>query len=333
MTTAACADSSTVTPRRTNPDAGPAYRDGGRADGTLDGGHAADGAVDPSDASTGSDAGQPWNGIVRNGFLQSDGLKSWSQDCDLRDDGTLDCDASTHPFTEYATPETVLAALDDGQHVGSRYAFAYVAAGVRRVRNGFMQSDGRKSWSQDCDVRDDGHIDCTAALSPFTMATTPDHVLAFLDAGQHVAGRYLFTYIAGGEQRLRNGYVQSDGLKTWSQTCDMHPDGGIDCEAALHPFTVYATSPDLIARLDPGQSFGCRYTFSYRPPTGQRLRSGFMQADGRKAWSQDCDIASDGALDCDVATHPFGAYALPAPAIAGLIDPDQHLSWRYLIAR
>lgn len=194
------------------------------------------------------------------GFLQSDGAREWVQACNAPASGPLACDPQTSPYQAVALPPLGLT-LDAGTHVAGRYQFAYTANGVVRVRNGYVQSDGRRTYSQDCDVAATGALDCDISTHPFTAFNLPPASITPA-SGTTISDRYAFTFYANGSLKLRNGYVQSDGAQAWSQTCDVSMSGAFDCDVATHPFTAFPMPPTGVTP-DGGTSLTHRYGFTY----------------------------------------------------------------------
>lgn len=194
------------------------------------------------------------------GYLQSDGAREWVQTCAEPATGPLTCDPVTAPFTSVALPPTGLT-LDSGTTIGGRYAVVYLVGGVPKVRNGYVQSDGRRSFSQDCDITATGALDCDATTHPFnSFAMPPTGITPAI--GTFISDRYTYTYFVDGALRLRSGYIQSDGTQSWSQNCDISPAGVFDCEVIAHPFTAFPL-PSGGVIPDAGTTLTHRYAFTY----------------------------------------------------------------------
>lgn len=248
---------------------------------------------------------------LRNGFVQSDGKAAYSQTCDLDPAGTLDCTLATHPFATFALPPSDLS-LPAGVTIADRSVYVYRSPSGPRLVTAFLQSDGKTEWVQTCALPS-GALACDPATSPYTAVAMPPPGLT-LDAGTHVAGRFGYPYVADGKLVVRNGYVQSDGARSYSQTCDIATDGSLDCDPTTHPFTALALPPSGVT-LASGTTIADRYTFGYVLGNSLVLRSGFIQSDGAQAFSQNCDVAASGQLDCALATHPFTTFAMPPTGV------------------
>jgi hypothetical protein len=252
--------------------------------------------------------------LLRNGFVQSDGRKSYSQTCDLAADGTLDCAIVDHPFSSFGLPPADLP-LPDGVGVSDRTVLIYRRAGTTKTTlvSGFLQSDGQKEWIQICDAPSTGPLACDPQTSPYVAVALPPPGLT-LDAGTHVGGRFGFVYLVDGVTKVRSGYVQSDGARSFSQDCDVDDDGALDCAPATHPFTALALPTGGIVP-DAGTHIGDRFTFTYWDGASQLLRNGFVQSDGARSWSQTCELDGRGGFDCNLDDHPFTAIPLPPSGI------------------
>ncbi|MBN2360900.1 MAG: FAD-dependent oxidoreductase [Deltaproteobacteria bacterium] len=189
---------------------------------------------------------------LRNGFLMAGGAESRSQDCGIDAAGRQ---SNCGPFTSYPSPTGIGA-------IGGRYAFVYSASGIQKVRLGYVLADGSASHSMTCDLAGDGTTSNCTALTGYPLPPTGSGIV--LTPGQKISDRYTFVYRAAGAQKLRNGFTQSDGLKSWSQTCDIDSAGNQDCAIATHPFTEYAQPPPGVVPAA-GTSANHRYEFTIDP--------------------------------------------------------------------
>jgi hypothetical protein len=240
--------------------------------------------------------------LVRIGYVQSNGTKSWSQTCEISGAGVQDC--TVDPFATWSLPPSGVVP-DAGSFISDRYAFVYRQGGGKKLRNGFVQSNGAKSWSQTCDIDGAG---TTSNCSAFTSYGPPAGITP--DAGQSLNARYAFVYTAGGVQKLRNGFVQSNGAKSWSQTCDI--DAATGTTTGCTAFSTWALPPAGITP-DAGTFISDRYGFVYRVNGQQKLRNGFQQSNGTKSWSQTCDV--DGATGATSNCSAFQQWSGPPEGV------------------
>jgi hypothetical protein len=189
---------------------------------------------------------------LRNGFLMADGAESRSQECDIDAAGRQ---SNCGPFTSYPAPTGIGA-------IGGRYAFVYNASGVQKLHIGFVRADGSASHAMTCDLAGDGATSNCTSLTAETLPPTGSAIV--LTGGQRISDRYAFVYRAGNAYKLRNGFMQSDGLKSWSQTCDIDSAGTPDCTTATHPFTEFVQPPPGVGPAG-GTSANHRYEFVIDP--------------------------------------------------------------------
>lgn len=197
---------------------------------------------------------------LRNGYVQSDGTQSWSQDCDIGANGVIDCAPAAHPFKHYALPPASLT-LGEGVSITSRYTYVFEASGVLKFGNGFLQSDGAKTWFQSCDIADGFALHCDPGTHPFQARESPPKAIS-LDPGTTLSCQYTTTYRASGKQVLLNGFMQSNGLKSWSQRCEIDDTGNLNCDVSAYPFQQWALPPKTI-QVDAGHVLRCRYAIAY----------------------------------------------------------------------
>ncbi|MBL8619775.1 MAG: hypothetical protein JNK64_00695 [Myxococcales bacterium] len=262
---------------------------------------------------------------LRNGFVQSDGAKAHSQTCDVAASGVLDCTTTTHPFAAFALPPSGLT-LPAGARIADRTIVVYrTPTGARRLLTAYLQADGAREYVQSCAMPATGPLTCDPATSPYVAVALPPAGVT-LAPGTHVGGRFGYAFVADGRIKVRQGYVQSDGTRSVSQDCDVAADGALVCDPATHPFQVVALPPSGVTPAA-GTVIRDRYTYAFYADGVPKLRSGYVQSDGAQSWSQNCDVAPSGALDCDPVTHPFAAFAQPG---TGLVpDAGTVLDHRY----
>lgn len=251
--------------------------------------------------------------VVRHGYVNSTGTMSHSRNCAVMADGSIDCSQATVIQTDLTT---IGITPDGGQHIRDRFGTSYLVGSSQKVWLGYLQSDGLKEWSIVCDIPDGAAINCSAPAHQMVMTPLPPMGLT-LPAGGQIHGRYAYAYQDGGALKIRNGFIVSDPpnstTRAYSQTCDVKPDGSIDCDPTSHmfggPFTVPYT--EIGGALDAGQLITDR--FMYVTPGGTKgllLTSGYVQADGKKSFAQKCDLdPTNGMLGC--AMKPYETEPLP----------------------
>lgn len=247
---------------------------------------------------------------VRNGYVLSDGSQAFSQTCEQTANGSVDCDPAKYMLTGFTLKPAALT-LDAGTHLSDRFGSAFSRGSKQWYLNGYLQSDGKKEWTQICDFPEGGVLQCDDVQHPFTMTPLPSPGLP-LDPGTTVAGRYTYVYRANGVLLMRNGYVQSDGLKTHSQDCTIDAAGAIDCDPMTHTFKSY-TLPPAGYPLTPGTIVSDRFVYVHGLAGALKLHNGYVQSDGLKEFFQECDLPDSGVLNCDPATHPVLTVDLPPP--------------------
>lgn len=238
---------------------------------------------------------------VNNAFIRADGTGMYTSTCDVKSTGALTCS----PTLTLALFNTM--GFSSAARIKDVSAVSFSANGEQKVLLRYLDANGSTEYERVCSE---------TALSPAPICTAPRTLPSPGLPGEFlgpIAGRFMFLYLDNGVRKVRNGFVQANGLASWSQTCDMSIGGTLDCAPDTHPFTrvsLAGITPDA------GQTISDRYTFIYSVWTGsqwkQKLRGGFMQSDGKALWSQNCEIAAGGAaVNCDAFTRYSGPSGLP----------------------
>lgn len=238
---------------------------------------------------------------IHNAFVRADGTGIYTSTCDVTSTGALTCSPSLSLVLFNSIGFSSAARIKDVS------AISFSVNGAQTVLLRYLDADGTKEYERVC---------TETALSPAPNCTLPRTLPSPGLPNEFqapIAGRFMFLYLDNGVRKVRNGYVQANGLASWSQTCDLSTGGTLDCDPSTHPFTRVSLAG---ITPDPGQSISDRYTFVYTVWTGsqwkQKLRGGFMQSDGKAVWSQNCEIAAGGAaVNCDAFTRYAGPSGIP----------------------